>query len=62
MGEVYIAGAAMTRVGRRDESLPDLMAEAGRGALADVEGSLRPVPRNADRPFHPTERPERAAR
>ena len=34
MGEVYIAGAAMTRVGRRDESLPDLMAEAGRGALA----------------------------
>jgi len=34
VGEVYIAGAAMTRVGRRDESLPDLMAEAGRGALA----------------------------
>ena len=37
MGEVYIAGAAMTRVGRREESLLDLMAEAGRGALADAE-------------------------
>ena len=41
MGEVYIAGAAMTRVGRREESLPDLMAEAGRGALA-AAGLERP--------------------
>ena len=41
MGEVYIAGAAMTRVGRREDSLPDLMAEAGRGALA-AAGLERP--------------------
>ena len=41
MSEVYIAGAAMTRVGRREESLPDLMAEAGRGALA-AAGLERP--------------------
>ena len=34
MGDVYIAGAAMTRVGRREESLPELIAEAARGALA----------------------------
>ena len=38
---VYIAGAAMTRVGRREESLPDLMAEAGRGALV-AAGVERP--------------------
>jgi acetyl-CoA acetyltransferase len=37
---VYMAGAAMTRVGR-EESLPDLMAEAGRGALA-AAGLERP--------------------
>jgi acetyl-CoA C-acetyltransferase len=36
VGDVYIAGAAMTRIGRREESLPDLMAEAGRGALIDA--------------------------
>jgi acetyl-CoA acetyltransferase len=41
VSEVYIAGAAMTRVGRREESLPDLMAEAGRGALA-AAGLERP--------------------
>jgi acetyl-CoA acetyltransferase len=33
VSDVYISGAAMTRVGRREESLLDLMAEAGRGAL-----------------------------
>jgi acetyl-CoA C-acetyltransferase len=41
VSEAYIAGAAMTRIGRRDESLPDLMAEAGRGAL-DAAGLDRP--------------------
>ena len=41
MGDVYIAGAAMTRIGRRGDSLPDLMAEAGHGALA-VAGLERP--------------------
>jgi hypothetical protein len=41
VGEVYIAGAAMTRVGRREDSLADLMAEAGRGALA-AAGLERP--------------------
>ena len=33
MGDVYLVGAVMTRIGRRPESLPDLMAEAARGAL-----------------------------
>ena len=41
MGDVYIAGAAMTRIGRRDDSLPDLMAEAARGALVSA-GLERP--------------------
>jgi acetyl-CoA acetyltransferase len=41
VGDVYIAGAAMTRVGRREDSLPDLMAEAGQGALA-AAGLERP--------------------
>jgi acetyl-CoA C-acetyltransferase len=41
VGEVYIAGAAMTRIGRRDDSLPDLMAEAARGALVSA-GLERP--------------------
>ena len=41
MGEVYIAGAAMTRVGRREDSLPDMIAEAARGALA-AAGLERP--------------------
>jgi acetyl-CoA C-acetyltransferase len=39
--DVYLAGAAMTRIGRRPESLPDLMAEAGHAALADA-GLERP--------------------
>src|SRR5687767_10268596 len=34
MPDVWIAGAGMTRIGRRTESLPDLMAEAAHGALA----------------------------
>jgi acetyl-CoA C-acetyltransferase len=34
VGEVYVGGAAMTRIGRRPEPLPDLMAEAAQGALA----------------------------
>ena len=33
MRDVWIAGAAMTRVGRRTEPLQDLMAEAAHGAL-----------------------------
>jgi len=41
VSEVYIAGGAMTRVGRREESLPDLMAEAARGAL-NAAGLDRP--------------------
>lgn len=41
MTEAYIAGAAMTRFGRREESLPELMAEAARGALA-AAGADRP--------------------
>jgi acetyl-CoA acetyltransferase len=33
VGDVYLVGAVMTRIGRRPEPLPDLMAEAARGAL-----------------------------
>lgn len=33
MSEVCVAGAAMTRFGRREESLPELIAEAARAAL-----------------------------
>ncbi len=33
MRDVWVAGAAMTRVGRRSERLQDLMAEAAHGAL-----------------------------
>ena len=36
MNDVWIAGAGMTRFGRRDESLPDLMAEAALAALGDA--------------------------
>jgi acetyl-CoA C-acetyltransferase len=39
--DVWIAGAGMTRFGRRDENLPDLMAEAALAALADA-GIERP--------------------
>jgi acetyl-CoA C-acetyltransferase len=38
---VWIAGAGMTRFGKRDGSLPDLMAAAGLAALADA-GLERP--------------------
>ena len=41
MNNVWIAGAGMTRFGRRDESLPDLIAEAGLAALRDA-GIERP--------------------
>jgi acetyl-CoA acetyltransferase len=41
VANVYIAGVAMTRIGRREETLPDLMAEAARGALA-AAGLERP--------------------
>ena len=41
MTDVWIAGAGMTRFGKRDESLPDLMAEAASVALADA-GIERP--------------------
>ncbi len=34
MPSVWIAGAGMTRIGRRSEALPDLMAEAAHAALA----------------------------
>lgn len=34
MRSVFIAGAGMTRIGRRSEPLPDLMAEAAHAALA----------------------------
>jgi len=34
MGDVFVAGAGMTRIGRRAESLPSLMAEASHAALA----------------------------
>jgi len=39
--DVWVAGAAMTRFGRREESLPDLMAEAAIAALGDA-GIERP--------------------
>jgi acetyl-CoA C-acetyltransferase len=39
--DVWIAGAGMTRFGRRDENLPDLIAEAALAALADA-GIERP--------------------
>ena len=41
MSDVWIAGVGMTRFGRRDESLPDLIAEAGLAALRDA-GLERP--------------------
>jgi acetyl-CoA C-acetyltransferase len=34
MTDVWVAGAGMTRIGRRSEALPDLMAEAAHAALA----------------------------
>ena len=34
MPGVWIAGAGMTRFGKRQESLPDLVAEAARSALS----------------------------
>jgi acetyl-CoA C-acetyltransferase len=34
MADVWVAGAGMTRIGKRSEALPDLMAEAAHGALA----------------------------
>lgn len=39
--DVWIAGAGMTRFGRRDEKLPDLIAEAALAAMADA-GIERP--------------------
>jgi acetyl-CoA C-acetyltransferase len=36
MRHVYVAGAGMTRIGRRSEPLPALMAEAALAALADA--------------------------
>jgi acetyl-CoA C-acetyltransferase len=39
--DVWIAGGGMTRFGRRDENLPDLMAEAALAALTDA-GIERP--------------------
>ncbi|HXA97127.1 MAG TPA: thiolase domain-containing protein [Candidatus Dormibacteraeota bacterium] len=36
MNDVWIAGAGMTRFGRRDENLPDLMAEAALLAMEDA--------------------------
>jgi acetyl-CoA C-acetyltransferase len=36
VSDVWIAGAGMTRFGRRDENLPDLMAEAALAAMADA--------------------------
>src|SRR2546428_2099473 len=41
MREVWIAGAGITRIGRRGESLSDLMAEAAHAALRDA-GLQRP--------------------
>jgi acetyl-CoA C-acetyltransferase len=41
VSDVWIAGAGMTRFGKREESLPDLMAEAALAALADA-GIERP--------------------
>src|SRR3989442_3456409 len=39
MEEVWVTGAGMTRIGRRSEPLPELMAEAARAAppMADLE-------------------------
>ena len=36
MQRVFVAGAGMTRIGRRTEPLPELMADAARAALADA--------------------------
>jgi acetyl-CoA acetyltransferase len=36
VADVWIAGAGMTRFGKRDETLPDLIAEAAFAALADA--------------------------
>jgi acetyl-CoA C-acetyltransferase len=36
MRRVFVAGVGMTRIGRRSEALPELMAEAARAALADA--------------------------
>jgi acetyl-CoA acetyltransferase len=36
MQRVFVAGAGMTRIGRRSEPLPALMADAARIALADA--------------------------
>ncbi len=36
MSDVWIVGAGMTRFGKRDESLPELIAEAARAALSDA--------------------------
>jgi acetyl-CoA C-acetyltransferase len=41
VSDIWIAGVGMTRFGRRDESLPDLIAEAGLAALQDA-GIERP--------------------
>jgi acetyl-CoA C-acetyltransferase len=41
MIDVWISGAGMTRFGKRDETLPDLIAEAARVALSDA-GIERP--------------------
>jgi acetyl-CoA C-acetyltransferase len=41
VNNVWISGVGMTRFGRRDESLPDLIAEAGLAALRDA-GIERP--------------------
>src|ERR687891_540751 len=36
MQQVFVAGAGMTRIGRRSESLPALMTDAARTALAEA--------------------------
>src|SRR5436309_8707833 len=36
MPDVFVAGVGMTRVGRRSEPLPDLMADAAHAALAEA--------------------------
>src|SRR2546426_12169511 len=41
MEEVWVTGAGMTRIGRRSEPLPELMAEAALAALA-MAGLERP--------------------
>src|SRR4029450_12479026 len=41
MQDVFVAGAGMTRIGKRSEPLQDLMAEAAHAALADA-GVERP--------------------